>query len=370
VKVNFDEKRAREVFQILENGWQRRNGIFNGIVLPQDRWDAPVDNREHANWLFYTALPMRGGIMSEEPFKWMWKLKQRFPELFEPAEIAGKWTLEKMKEAFIEVTAEILNGNGVGEMGAGALSWNMDEHIRSWHKNSVVLSRYWGSDIRNIFWGVTEFEEAFRRVDHYHVETGFKGMRRKIFSLLTIWLQERNLIPLFPTPIPIDFHALRILWGTEVLKLNGLAKPFNPASYQAEQLRGKTALRISEKFMDAIAKWSQKFIHKSGFSHMNINPAIWVLSRSMCSEHVQTSSKKDGSLYAKADLLKNVSAWPKKYKDPCSYCPVEKWCKWAIPAAPYYRWGMLVRAGKRVLYPVMKLPGLGEFFNSRRNKRR
>ena len=74
-------KKGREVFQILENGWQRRNGIFNGIVLPQDRWDAPVDNREHANWLFYAALPMRGGIMSEEPFKWMWKLKQRFPEL-------------------------------------------------------------------------------------------------------------------------------------------------------------------------------------------------------------------------------------------------------------------------------------------------
>ena len=70
---------------------------------------------------------------------------------FEPAEIAGKWTPEKMKEAFIEVTAEILNGNGVGEIGAGALSWNMDGHIRAWHKNSIVLSRYWGSDIRNVF---------------------------------------------------------------------------------------------------------------------------------------------------------------------------------------------------------------------------
>lgn len=371
MKIEFDKKKAFEIFHLLQDGWFSKTGIFNDVVLPQDRWSAPINEREHANWLFYAALPMRGGVISEDPFKWMWRVKQEFPELFEPEEVIKKWPVEKIKEIFIGVTTEILNGNGIGEIGAGAFSWKIDEHIRAWRENSQTLLTYWGGDIRNVFWGVTEFEEAFRRIDYYHTKAGFKGMRRKIFSLLVIWLQERKLIHEFPAPIPIDFHALRVLWATEVLKLNTLAKPFNsPSSKYPEQLRGKTALRVSERFFDAVSKWSQKFIYKFGFSHKMINPAIWVLSRSMCSEHIQTSSKKKGHLYMEANSLKNIAVWPKKYKDPCSYCSVEKWCKWAIPAAPYYRWGILVRMEKRVCYPIMKLPGLQGKFESRRNQRR
>lgn len=163
---------------------------------------------------------------------------------------------------------------------------------------------------------------------------------------------------MFPTPIPIDFHAMRILWGTEVVIIGGL-KPFKILEKHPLQVDGKLAIRIGEKFTDTLAKWSQKFIFDNGFSHVNIGPALWILSRSLCAEHFQNSSRRDGMSYKDTkELQKNHELWPKNYKNPCGHCPILKYCKWVIPAAAYYRWGLLVRLGKRVEYPVNKLPGI------------
>jgi hypothetical protein len=223
----------------------------------------------------------------------------------------------------------------------------------------VILNRWWGGDVRNVFGGVGEFEEAFRRVDYYRSKAGFKGMRRKIFSLLVIWLQEKKLIPLFPGPIPIDFHAFRILWQTEILNLHSKEKPFLPRSYHPEQLKGKTAVRVSETLMDSVAKWSQKFICENNFSHLNINPAIWVLSRSLCAGHFQASSRQNKTLFVdQEELLGNFGLWPKKYEDRCGYCPIEKWCRWIVPSGPYYGSALLVKIGERIPFPIMRLPGV------------
>lgn len=354
-KIKFNAERAEKVFFILDAGWRKRSGIFRNAILPQDRWPAPEDPKKHANWLFYAALPMRGGLVSEDPFKWVFALKEKFPELFEPEAVVKQWTPEKIQNAFIEVSAEILNGNGVGETGAGALSYKAGEHSKAWFDNSSVLVKYWGGDLRNVFWGVADFEEVFRRIDYHKNLAGFKGMRRKIFSLLVIWLQDRKLIPVFPTPIPVDFHALRGLWATEVLEIKS---DFSVNGKHPSQLKGKKIIRVSEKFIDTVAKWSQTFIAESGFSHLNVNPAIWILSRTLCAGHFQNSSRRGEFV---ADVLARKKHWPKTYKDPCVHCPLEKLCEWAIPSMPYYRWGLLMRIGKRVDFPIIHLP-LGEEF--------
>lgn len=363
MKIRFDEKRAREVFAVLEKDWKNKERIFNGIILPQDRYSAPNGKKEYANWLFYCAFLMRGAVNSDDPFKWLFALREKYPDLFNPDSVVKNWSPEKIQKAFKEITPEVLNGNGVGKNGAGALGFKIVEYTKTWYENSVVLNHWWGSDIRNVFWGVAEFEEVFRRVDYYRTEAGFKGMRRKIFSLLTIWLQEKNIIPIFSTPIPIDFHAMRILWQTDILLLNGFAKPFKAKENYSQQLDGKQSFRISEKFVDMVAKWSQKFMVTNGFSHLAINPAVWILSRSLCADHLQASSRANGEKFIESEkLAENGIAWPKKYKDPCSYCSVEKWCKWVIPANPYYRFGILIKIGKRIHYPVVKFHGFEKFF--------
>lgn len=367
-KITFNASRAKEVFGILDAAWKNRSGIFKNAILPEDRWLAPEDFKEHANWLFYAALPMRGGLISESPFKWLFKIREIFPGLFEPETVVEKWTPERIKIAFAEASKEILNGNGTGEPeGAGVLSYKGEEHCKAWYENSLVLVRYWGGDLRNVFWGVTEFEEAFRRVDHKKNLAGFKGMRRKIFSLLTIWLQNRDLIPVFPTPIPVDFHALRVLWATGILEVE--SGEFHPNGNHPAQIRGKQAVRIYEGFVDAVAKWSQTFITKNGFSHRNINPALWFLSRMLCAGHFQNSSRKRGELI-EAEELTELMRWPRTYQDPCAHCPIEKFCAWAIPAMPYYRWGLLVRLGERVDYPVLSLPLGNEFLSAYRARKK
>jgi hypothetical protein len=359
LEIRFNEKRALKVFKTIGSAWVRGEGIFKDVVLPQDLYPVPVlPERDYANWFFYASLPMRGGIVSEDPFKWLRRLKEVHPGLFRPEEVVAKWSPEKIQNAFIEITPNILNGNGTGMKGAGALSYKMFEHSKAWFENSVVLAKYWKGDIRQVYLGCEDFEEAFARIDHKKTDAGLKGTRRKIFSLNTIFLQEKDLIPIFPTPIPVDFHALRILFSTNIVFFSPMGKQLslNPRYPHLEE---KVGIRVSEGLIDPIAKWTQKFLYKNGLSHLDVSPAIWTLSRLLCAEHFQNSSKGDGAKLVKTpNLVKNPGLWPKNYKDPCFYCPIEKWCQWAIPAALYYRWGLLVKLGKRVDYPAQKLPGV------------
>lgn len=362
MKIKFDEERAISVFKILENLYKQKNGIFKEVVLPQNRVEALKDEKEHANFLFYASLLMRGGINSDDPFKWLGLLRVKFPEMFKPEIVAKRFTTEKIIGAFKEITFQILNGNGTGKNGGGALSYKMKEHAQNWYENSVVLVNYWDGDVRNIFRGCLEFEESFKRIDYDRTNAGFKGMRRKILSLLVGWLHERHLIQTFPIPIPIDFHAMRILWATEIINVD--RRLFSVSEKHSPQINGKPAIRVSEKFTEILSKWSQKFIFERMFSSVNINSAIWILSRSLCAEHFQNSSRGDGMAYVDSKELKNnPELWPKNYKNPCEHCPIDNYCKWAIPSAAYYRWGLLVRLGKRVEYPVIKLPNInwGEF---------
>ena len=362
-QVAFNEEIALKVFKIIDFAWRNKSGIFKDVILPQNLWVPNgwehLSSREKANFFFFAALPMRGGLVSEDPFKWLCALWNRFPELFNPKTVAETLSPKYIEESFKTITSEILEGGGIGKLGGGSLSYKMEQHAQHWYENSVILNTWWGTDIRNVFWGVPEFEEAFRRVDHKRTKIGFKGMRRKIFSLFTIFLQEKNLIPVFPTPIPIDFHAMRILWQTEIIDMRGWTKKFEPTKEKhSQELAGETGVRIHEAIPNQIAIWSQKFLEKKRISHLNINPALWVLSRTLCAEHLQTSSLKNGHKFFTPEKLKaNPGLWARDRKNPCEFCPVENYCKWCIPANPYYTDGWLIRI-KRIPHPSPRFPGI------------
>jgi hypothetical protein len=346
VKIIFNENKARDVFSVINNHWQYKTGVFRNVVLPQDQWELPKNATDLALLLFYAALFMRGGINSEDAFRWIYRVWLKQPDLFVPAVIMEKHTPETIEAVFRLAESQYSENNGSKK--TNPLHYKADQHSRAWIENSRYLLDKWKGDPLGIFDGVATFEEAFSKINRKVI-----GMRRKIFSLYTIWLQEKKLIPLFPTPIPVDFHALRILWATKIMSLEDLP-PFNSNGTYPEVLHGKVAMRMRESLIDTVAMWSQNFLGPT-LSHTNINPALWVLSRDLCAMHHQNSSRKNGMVLVEASELRhNPDAWPANYKNPCFFCPIEKWCTGTVPAAPYYRWGVLLRT-ERVHYAPRQL---------------
>ncbi|MCF7836042.1 MAG: hypothetical protein K9M15_02885 [Candidatus Marinimicrobia bacterium] len=346
MKIVFDEERAFEVFKILEKDWREEKGVFNGVVLPQDRWTLPEDPLKLTQFLFYAALFMRGGIISDDPFKWLYFLFKQEPELFDSNYIVSEGVLpEEIEERLISFFP---------------LNYKIDEHSKAWHHNSHVIVDRWGGDPRKIFDGIDEFEEAFFRVDwKKNKGQGIRGMRRKIFSLFTIWLQEKSLIPIFPCPVPVDFHALRVLVTTESVVFKEVGS-FVCKERHPKILEGKKVVMVTGKVINEITKWSQDFLDRTKISHMFVNPALWVLSRELCVKHLQNSTKNRGKSVINAQQLEeNPFLWPRKYVDPCAFCPLEKYCTGVVPSAFYYRRGLLFRMEKALYRPVQSFfPGM------------
>lgn len=364
-----DEKRAKAVFEVINDHWINKRGVFEGVILPQDRWELPAEIILKALFLFYSAIFMRGGVISEDPFRFVHELYKRRPEYFNPFFVASSLTFEKIESAFLEIASQVFE-IGPKKIRPSPMNYKIKEHIKAWIWNSKMLVKCWDGNPINIFNGVKDFEEAFARIDMKRLkEDGIFGMRRKIFSLYVIWLQENNLIPYFPTPIPVDFHALRILWLTGVIDFKNLIeKKFNSGRYEA--LNGEKAVRISEPLIDEITIWTQTCLSELQIPHLHINPALWVLSRDLCVINYQNSSSQDGKILVDPKVLKNPSAWPKNYNDPCLFCPVLDFCTGAVPSAPYYRNGILAKIRKvRFNSPKKALPGFSQFRKKPWNKR-
>jgi len=321
VNIVFDEKKALAVFQILDKEWRAKRGVFEDIVLPQDRLRLPEGKKQMVNFLFYSALFMRGGIISEDPFRWLVALYDERPEYYDPMFIVKHGlTPNDLRDAFMAITPKVLAQNGFvpgrKENGSGnPFAYKINQHTKAWIANSQFFVKSFDGQILNIFDNVKDFEEAFARInrkDRWKYDgSGIMGMRRKIFSLFTIWLQEKYLIPHFPTPIPVDFHALRILWGTRIFHLPDLA-PFKINDRHPKSYDGKTAVQTRERLIDAVTKWTQVFLFEKQISHLVINPALWVLSRDLCANHFQNSTVKQGTVLREPEqILNGKISWPK-----------------------------------------------------------
>ncbi len=337
MEIIFDEKKAMQIFAILENLYRERSGLYGIVKLPQNTTPLPENNPQKlANWFFAVAHFMRGGVLSDTQTKIFRHLLDACPEIFDPEEIYQNWTPSKILETLKTIVPKF---NGSAASPVGVLGFMLGEHLKNWHYNFSILRICWQSDARNVFEGVNDFEEAVLRAHQRH--NGFLGMRRKILSLLTIWLQEKNLIHFFPAPIPVDFHALRILLQTEIVKIKNLkGLKFNP---RYPFLARKKGVRVTEAMVNQITLWTQRFLWESGFSHAIINPALWIIGRELCAGHFQASSKNSATIYVDAKkLMVNPGMWPQKYRNPCEFCPIENFCTGVVPNAPYYRWGLLV----------------------------
>lgn len=395
MKVLFNEERALRVFSALAAKWQTQRGIYRESLLPQNLYALPSKPVDMANYLMYGAIPMRGAVNSDDPFQLLRCLYERYPDMFNPKRVVRSWTAGKIEQAFLQTVRELKSrkvlvglAENEAQVGAASLSYNFDDHVRCWMYNSHTLARDWDGNLLNIYQGVSNFEEAFARIDYKKIlvpgngwiprlnpiQGGFIGMRRKIFALLTIWLQEKGLVPQFPTPIPVDFHALRIMWSTGIISFEGL-EPFVPRTEKQAELGldGRLAVYISENVIDQITLWSQEFFVKHKINHMYVNPALWVHSRQMCAFHPQSrmqrppkrgqpklkrtsaNARRDGGFVDK-HLLRDISAWPREYRNECALCPLNSECTGIMPAGIYYRTSFLVFL-ERAEYPQQHVLG-------------
>lgn len=376
LELRFDEVRAEQAFRLLNDLWRERHRIgtdghrqFGDIVLPQDIYPRPADPIAHAIWLYVAAIFMRGGVVSEDPFAPLNRLSRKFPWMFDPAAFGSDAAVPKNEaDVLAAFDAATVHNN------------KKEEHAKAWVHNMRLLADHWSGNPLLMFRGVRDFEEAFARINLNRKTParrgpGILGMRRKIFSLFVIWLQEAKLVKMFPCPIPVDFHAMRLLWALSIMEIVQAPAIIPKDDEPGQEIVVKyEAIRITEKFVDIITKWTQDFIHnrvrKKKLSHLFVNPALWCLSRDMCAGHFQNGSVKNGAVYRESHLLRSGSMrWPRKYRDRCAVCPVQAMCGYAVPNKTVYRWGILMRM-LRVPYPAKQrlLPGTIGFTSLWRHK--
>jgi|SRR3989344_183099 len=370
--LKINEKRALLFFQTLGDWWREKKGFYAGQIQPQLVWlpDGIRDNPiKLGDWFFCVALPMRGGINSDDAFRFMYELYADRSDLFDPY-ITMHLKPEEIALATEKVAARIHPGGSQGEKKKGTFSYQSYQHEKIWIYNAKMLVEHWGGDLRNIFDGALDFEKAFARVDHKRSAKGFRGMRRKIFSLMTMWLMEFKLILEFDLPLIIDFHAIRELLSHEILEVEfkelGPGKPKNKERLRPESLWKLPSIHITEGFVDQVILWSLAFLkkHRKVLKQYDVAHGKWFLSRVLCAAYYGNKSfeqkHEDGirrgltERVVADEELKNPRNWPMRYRDPCRLCPVEKTCKARFPQGPYFDWGAMVKAGRHLDFPLRR----------------
>lgn len=375
MEVLFDEQRALRVFSTLDELWKNNQWPFDNILLPDEMIVRSLEVPQQ-NSLFFAALFMRGGVISEDPIRLVNQLLIDYPAIFHPDQ-AKDLGEQQLVDIFEEVSVKIKSLNG-DPLKKSAFRYKAGEYARSWIFNARLLAEEFKGDPLSIFKDTGDFEEAFGRVSQEArgKKSGLQGMRRKIFSLFTIWLQTQDLLPKFPTPIPVDFHALRVLWATgifEILDPAPLASRNGKLPVNLFNLCPKEATQTKERLVDTVAKWSQGFLARNKLAHGRVNPALWVLSRDLCASFIQNISvgkprfrqeqKRSYHLLLDEEYLNcHPKLWDKeKAQSLCYVCPIREFCGYAVPAGPYYSVGVLVRIPKRKLPdqpPQGVLPGI------------
>lgn len=290
--------------------------------------------------------------MAEDPFSLLEVIFEEDSSMFNPEKIVKyKIGVDHLGNSFTDAISKM---DREGDKG-----WRGNDIVELWIHNAHVLYNHWRGDPLNIYKGAKDFEEAFQRIDHKRMPSGMgiRGMRRKIFSLYTIFLQEKNLIPYFPTPIPVDFHALRLLIDWGILSLKKI-KISDKSERYPDSWAGYPNVRVSEALIDEVTVWSQDFIHSHGFNHLVINPALWVFSRSMCKYQWQASLYDDGDLVMDNDVtIDHLSKAGLRFRDqPCHNCIFDERCTLMIPSRPYYKVGMLMILDRISKPPTLQLP--------------
>lgn len=330
----INTERAYAVLDTLMEAHNNNMPPYNldRVRVPHDPRHMPetleFGGAEHAMFLFNVCYYMRGGIKSNDAVKRMAKVYDEWPELFD---------CETAQFFDVDTIAQILSAHGLGFQRAVA---------KQWIENSRRMLERFDGDPRNIFDGVTTYEQSQERIQNDSKGNGFLGFQEKMTSMIIYYLMDEELIESFNFPIPIDLHVLRVSIANEMITFGDV--PFGTNLFTKETLATLRHLYLT-------------YAEERGINPLRLCDAVWMLSESSCGRHpgnttvepLGRSTRNGRSTYLIPKIVNTDDPSQRKaYEESCHVCPIEDTCEYNIPGAPYYVGGNLIIRGRRVRFPL------------------
>jgi hypothetical protein len=361
-KIIDDYKRARDgVFPSLLNARKEKRDPFadplvqDAQYLPGFTWGSLV----HAIFLFLLEIYMKGGITSTTAIQQMTKLYNRHPELFDPNNFLN--SSPGNEDEMMEKVSLALGNNGLGS--------NIEDSTKTWVRNMHKLARHWGGNPLLLFEEVNlKAEKTWKSYriankvynnlckklmrkpswsEEYFADNpfGFYGFQHKMVSMILYFYIHAGMVKPCAYPVPVDFHILRVLTSSGILRIPGLES-------------GSECYR--ESLLPYARKVTLRYVVDTGVASEHLADVLWLLSRSFCRRHPGNKSSVDKVRRGRRrEITELPVVWTetavRTYDRTCGRCPIENLCEWNIPSSNYYVKGKIRWRSERAKPPQLEL---------------
>ena len=335
MKIVVNEARVELVLGELVQTYQAGGYPYSrsDAMVPQHPSNLPATLRDpdtrdplaYSMYLWCLCYYMRGGILSVVAARRLTMLYDIHPDWF-VAQIASELTPEQLEPALAAV----------------GLSYLKNQIKTAWAENARRLVERYDGDPRKIFSGVTDYDEACKRIQNDHKGGGFLGFQKKMVSMVIYYLMCEELIEPFYHPIPVDFHVTRIFVANDLVTYSDLP----------DGIAGPTG-KLLDDLLDAIRQVVHDYAVRHQLNPIELCDAVWLLSQSLCSVYPGNASSVSPSREGRTTKIELVPVtWNQsqltRYRRSCGMCPIEATCSWRVPSSYYYTWGQVIKTGPRI----------------------
>ncbi len=230
---------------------------------------------EEAWYWMVVCLWMRGGVNSTDAAKQLGVLY----EYLAPRRCRNPFNVRDAAQLQPKRIVELLTRVSLG----------MHQSAPGWIENAQRLIDRWDGNVLNILDGVTDFEEAKRRL-HQSNGDGFIGFRSKMVSMLLYFLMEENLITPFPFPPPVDFHLQRVAIATGILRRSDGDLLIAKSDREFEAIQAL----LRDLYLD--------YQLRHGLDGNRFADALWILSRTLRRRNPGNRTLQIGSYNARSTV--------------------------------------------------------------------
>lgn len=343
--ITVNHQQAEKVLGKMVTLFKNNEFPFDRAIKPQAAEFLPKKmvwkSTQHARFLFYSCLYMRGAIKSYDAILKLTKIYERYPRLFNPR-YYRKYS--KKSKSFLRFRRSTNKAKHLlRQQLSDVIGYQSEQNTRFWIENSLELLRYWKGDPKKIFSMINDenrfSEDIYHNLCHKIIKSfkdprpdnlqksdqGFKGFKEKMASMLAYFFVDAGMFPTFHFPAPIDFHLLRLMGQHEVLVIKGY-----PDGVQSEKVL-KLGREVSTTFCKA-----------HNITTENLADALWLFSSTLCTynpNNYQYKFDTDKKVVINKGPIKWTKAKERSYKNSCGCCPISETCVWNIPPSPYYDGG-------------------------------
>lgn len=306
MKIVINWKRVYGNFALLRTAYEEGTFPYQPEHLakvPHHMVDLAKVPDLSANDVFYITHLLRGKVQSHMATAGAIALREKHPELFSPKKVVT------FSAAAIDRRLERVFGTVPPRQRYG----------EAWQRNSEILLA-WGGDILGVYEGLTTEAEVRGRVMNKGdvtlplKERGFYMFREKMCALLTINLMQAGFIPRMSMVFPVDFHHMRALIGTGMIRL--VDGSYDPKPIMA------AGDAIGRAYLDRFP-----IVDPVRFSEL-----LFVLSREGCARAINEPG---------TDWMDPMTV--SRYRRSCALCPLAFCCDQTVLTRDYYPEGKGIR---------------------------